>query len=615
MQLLAPVMLLVLGLIPVLILLHFLQPKPKPVEVTNLFLWQEVLRDRGGRVAFKRLINNAPLWLQILLVLLLALALARPVWTSVAQQRGYVILVLDTSASMKTNTGKGTRFEQAQARALELVARLERQQKILIIDAGHQPRVVAGFSDDREQARNLIKQLQASDVSGNLKRAVFLALSFFDPGRNDLIYLVTDGAGEDLNAIVNMHPAITPVLIAGGKRNVGITKFEFRQDFSGASLYEMMVEIKNFTEAPVEVPLRLSIDKITLFNKSFTLNARKKRVLIFPYSGLMTGILRAELEVEDDFPVDDAAFLALSDAQDIWVLLASKGNYFLEKLLGAYPNILVNTVQEIDPDTWEQQTTRHDLVIVDRMDFPAVTQGNFFLIDAYSPSLPLKKTGLTEQPHVVDWERDGLLMSNVNLRGLTIEQAARIQPNPLLHPVIEAEDSGLMYRYEAENLRVVFLGFDLARSDLPLRVAFPMMMSNIMNWLNPHKLSFSTLRAAAGEPYFIHVAPTTTEISIRVPGKRWKKYDVKTNPFPFYDTNTVGVYMISEHKKKRFFTVNLTNDTESDILTPPVQEAARAHDPRIAADEQMSTQQPLWMGFLAAALLLVMLEWGVWLKT
>ena len=54
MQFLAPAMLFVLGLIPVLILIHFLQPKPKQVDVTNLFLWQEVLRDRGGNVTFKR---------------------------------------------------------------------------------------------------------------------------------------------------------------------------------------------------------------------------------------------------------------------------------------------------------------------------------------------------------------------------------------------------------------------------------------------------------------------------------------------------------------------------------------------------------------------------------
>ena len=30
------------------------------------------------------------------------------------------------------------------------------------------------------------------------------------------------------------------------------------------------------------------------------------------------------------------------------------------------------------------------------------------------------------------------------------------------------------------------------RSDLPLRVAFPVMMNNIFNWLNPNTLDFTS---------------------------------------------------------------------------------------------------------------------------
>lgn len=48
-------MLAVLGLIPILLLIHTLKPKPRQVDVSNLFLWQEVLRERSSQLTFERL--------------------------------------------------------------------------------------------------------------------------------------------------------------------------------------------------------------------------------------------------------------------------------------------------------------------------------------------------------------------------------------------------------------------------------------------------------------------------------------------------------------------------------------------------------------------------------
>ena len=63
-------MLLTLGLIPILVIIHTLKPKPRPVEVTNLFLWQAVLKERNANLSFDRLKKNLPLILQILIMIL-----------------------------------------------------------------------------------------------------------------------------------------------------------------------------------------------------------------------------------------------------------------------------------------------------------------------------------------------------------------------------------------------------------------------------------------------------------------------------------------------------------------------------------------------------------------
>jgi hypothetical protein len=373
-----------------------------------------------------------------------------------------------------------------------------------------------------------------------------------------------------------------------------------------------MLEIKNFNPTRIECPVLLAIDNAIIFDNAITLDAYEKKLLIFPYSGLITGIAKAILEIDDDFAIDNHAFLSLNASKDIWVLLVSKGNHFMKKLLEVYPNFKVNSVKEIIPSSWMDQTLRHDIVIVDRMDFPETAKGNFLLIDAYSPSIPILKTGQVRFPKNLDWNRKSPLMSNINLAGLIVEQGSRLQADKRLQPVIESTQTGLMYTYEEDSLRAVILGFDLAKSDLPLKVAFPVMMSNIFSWLNPQKLEFSTLQTRAGEPFDIYLDPETTVFYTRAPQEKWEKHPATMNPFRYTHTRNVGIYTISENDKQRYFTVNLANESESDIKTAHDHQVSEtSKEPLIA--EKISVQQPLWTFFLLFGCGLMVVEWYIWI--
>jgi hypothetical protein len=280
--------------------------------------------------------------------------------------------------------------------------------------------------------------------------------------------------------------------------------------------------------------------------------------------------------------------------------------------LEVYPNFKVNSVKEIIPSSWTEQTQRHDIVIVDRMDFPETAKGNLLLIDAYSPSIPILKTGQVRFPKNLDWNRKSPLMANINLGGLIVEQGARLQVDKRLQPVIESTQTGLMYTYEESGLRAVLLGFDLTKSDLPLKVAFPVMMSNIFNWLNPQKLEFSTLQTRAGEPFDVYLDPETTAFYTRAPQEKWEKHPATVNPFSYTHTRKVGIYTISENDKQRYFTVNLADESESDIKTASVLQVAETSiDPLVA--EKISVQQPLWTFFLLFGCALMIVEWYIWI--
>ena len=613
MQLLNPGMLLTLGIIPVLILIHTLKPKPKKVEVTNLFLWQEVLKERSSQFTFARLKKNLPLLAQILIVILASLALAKPTWLSTHLKTGNMIIVIDTSASMQARLGSGSRFDIARTEALELIEQRKRDQQILIIDAGYKPKVLSGFSDDWHHAKRQISKLKPSDASGSLEQAIYLALSFVDPSKADYLYLITDGAGDDISTLLKDHPKIKPLIVSSENHNIGITQFEFRQEVDRHDYYELMLEIKNFNPSPIVCPIHLSIDNTIIFSKLVAFEAQEKKLMIFPYTGLISGIARAELEIDDDFSIDNQAYLSLNASKDIWVLLVSKGNFFLEKLLEAYPNFKVNLIKEIVPSSWNVQTTRHDIVIVDGMDFPRTNKGNFLLIDSYSPSIPIFKTGHFRFPTHLDWDRKSPLMASVDVGSLIIEQATQLKAAKHLQPVLESAQSGLIYAYEKDGLRAVLMGFDLSQSDLPLKVAFPVMMSNIINWLNPHRLEFSTLNTRAGEPFEIYLKPQTSKFYTRAPQEKWERHRASSNPFKYTRTQKVGIYTISEGDKQRYFTVNLADEIESDIaasiVEPPEEKADRA-----LVAEEISVQQPLWAVLILLGLGMLFLEWYFWLK-
>ena len=599
--------------IPILIIIHTLKPKPRPVDVTNLFLWTRVIKERSRNLSFERLKRNLSLFLQILIAALAAVALAKPTWTYLTAKKGNMVLVMDTSASMKVRSELGSRFDLARKKALYLIEQRDQDQKILIIEAGKKPVVKSGFTENSSHAQDVVKKLQPTDAAVNLEPAIYLALSFVDPVRDDSLYLITDGAAENFSALINDHPKIQPIIISGGEQNIGITKFEFRQLFDHRDQYEFLLEIKNFDPSPHECPIRLTIDGVGLFERVIAFGEGERKMLIIPYSGLINGIARATLNIDDDFDVDNQAYLSLAAVKDIWVLLVSKGNDFLEKLLAAYPNFRVNAVKQIIPSSWHDQTARHDIVIVDRMNFPQTDRGNFLLIDAYSPSVPIAKTGRVRRPQILDWDRNSSLMANVNLSGLMIEEGAELQADDWLKPVVASTRTGLMYEFEKNALRVVLLGFDISKSDLPLKVAYPVMMSNIFNWLNPHKLEFSTFQIQAGETFDIYSTPQTDILFTRAPNEKWEKHQITTNPLEYQNTGTVGVYTIAENGKERYFTVNLANESESDIASMSLIDTP-GHSEIPSISEKISTDQPIWMLFILISCVVLIFEWYAWLK-
>jgi len=402
MQFLNPGAFLILGIIPVLLLIHSLKPKPEKKMVTNLFIWNEVLKEQKGGFQIKRILRNISLLLQIIIIILTAIAMSSPFTINNRKAPGNAILVLDTSASMKTETGHGTRFIQAQDKALGLIESMQENSQITLIEAGNLPSVKTLKNKNKDDLTQIISKLKAKDTPGNMEKSIYLALSFMDKNSNDTIYFITDGCYSNYTKLISLHENIIPVLIQGGEKNTGITRFEFRQLPGNKEHFQVMLEVKNFTSTPVVFPFSISYENKKIFSKNIGLAEHEKKILILPFDGILSGALKAEIEAKDDFMVDNLAYGVISDNQKTWVLLVTQGNYFLEKLLSVSPDIYVNTISDIQASTWPTLVSENDIIILDGIDSPAVHKGNFLLINTIPEGLPFYSDGQVDLPEIID---------------------------------------------------------------------------------------------------------------------------------------------------------------------------------------------------------------------
>jgi hypothetical protein len=603
-----------LALVPLVLLLHSLRLRRREVRISAIYLWDELLRERRSTLGMSKLLRSLLLLLQILGIAGLTLGLADPFARLPSTKEGDIVLVLDASASMRTVAKGEERFAQARAMALDLVERLHPKSEMAIIYANARPTLKVPFTGDRVLLKQTLEGLEATDEPGLLPKAVQLGRSLLSGDRTGEVLVLSDGTDPNTADAIGADQHVQSIQVSGGERNVGITKFDVRPRVNRPGEYEVLVNVANFSRQPESFDLVLSLNWRTFRRTRYTFEPGERQSLIFPYKGTANGVAEAVLELNDDLSADNRAATVLSDRPPVWILLVSRGNYFLENLLAGHANASVNVVNNISPSSFEQQVRGNHIVILDGVEAPPLHFGNFLLINTTAPNLPIAVTGAMDAPTVVDWDMTDPIMRSVQLRDLQVRRAQMVEVGDGVKPLLYANGSPIISSLDAGRLRAVHVGFDLLDSDLPLRVAFPVLMSNILEWLSPQQGTFVSHQVQAGEPYMIEHDGVTTDVSVRKPSGDWIKVPVTESPLPFRDTSQTGIYTVRSGKRNQRFAVNLVSREESDII-PKAAERQPAAALAVSASTPETIKRPLWPYFVVFAFGLTLVEWYFWCRT
>src|SRR5207248_462226 len=175
MSFLAPAAFAFAAAIPVVIVFYLLKRKRVVKLVSSTLLWHKFLAETQASAPFQRLRHNWLLILQLLMLILVIFALARPYFAGHSKSSELRVIILDASASMQSTDEQPTRFEHARTEALKWVDSLRDTDQMVVLQAAANTEVKQSATSDKSALRRALQNCAATDSPTRLTEAFKLA--------------------------------------------------------------------------------------------------------------------------------------------------------------------------------------------------------------------------------------------------------------------------------------------------------------------------------------------------------------------------------------------------------------------------------------------------------
>ncbi|MCK5795884.1 MAG: VWA domain-containing protein [Deltaproteobacteria bacterium] len=444
---------------------------------------------------------------------------------------------------------------------------------------------------------------------------------------------------EDLNRISLEGIAVRFIGVGTRDDNVGIVAFNARRYPTNKLSFEIFLEIVNYRKAQTEVDLQLISDGVLNDTKRLVLAPGQRARYTCSPEDRKTGkkswcdmaasgeLLEARLvkagssDVNtrgrlDPFPLDDRAYALLPRRHKMKVLLVSRGNLFLEGALLLDESI---TLERVKPANYTKAKLRgQDAAVFDSwipedwVDEKSAPRLPTLLVNPPAGHGPFVVKGRIDRPFITEQNETHPVMRFITLKDVNISHAVKFERRrgdvvlaaSLRDPILVARDDG-------KAKRVAF-GFDPKRSDLPLRVAFPLLVINTINWFSGESEGLITTYRA-GDTWHIPLGPPATGthrpplVDVVPPSGPHLKAPV-TGAYAVLHGRHVGIYTIHDGTNTLRIAANLANPDESKIA-PRTHLVLGGRTLKPPEGFSVKLRREIWIYLLLIGLLLIILEW------
>jgi len=614
MRFLTPTFLALAGLAAPIIILYMLRLRRREVKVSSTMLWQRLLQDREANAPWQKLKRNLLLLLQLLILAALVFALARPFIPVPSVASGSVAVILDASASMSTKdqSGGGTRFEAAKSAARQLVGDLSSNEVMTVIAAGPVPQVLTPPTSDAAALRDAINRAQPSEAPSDWGAALALAAASIAGHDKTTLVVISDGGVPD--DLPPLPAEIRYVRIGRASENLAISALATRAQ---GDQPELFAAVTNYGTQDADVILSVNVDGELQSADKLHVEAGKTADVTLTDLPADSHQIRAELTppveggVIDPLPLDDTAYAIYSPINSGRVLLVTDGNLFLEQIFASLPTVQAFKLTPGDLPQGEH----YDLVVYDRWLPNKLPDTNLLIIDPpattnlFTVGEKFENTGFLKQA-------DDPILSFVDFSDVAIREAVRVETPGWGEALVEAEGGPLLIAGQTAGRRVAILTFDLHASNLPLKLSYPILMSNLIEWYAPARPFDAPPSLQPGNPVTIRPQAATTAYRITWPDGRQQTYPLGEIAPTFAATDLLGVYRVELLSGNLVtltgdFAVNLFSPIESQIAPKDSITIGQAEVSDKPTDQNYG-QRELWVWLAILALIVLVAEWWVY---
>jgi Ca-activated chloride channel family protein len=595
-----------------LVLLYMLRLRRREVLVSSHFLWRRTLQDYAVNTPWQRLRRHVLLLLQLLILALLTVALAQPALLTTTPPLGRAVVLLDASASMQTVEADGrTRWALALEEARQLVNSLGVGDELMLLQVGQTVDLLSDFSSDRARLLDALANAEPSTGSADWETAFTTAAAAAGAQPDTRIFILSDGSAGELAQVVLPATVRQPRLLLVGQRrdNVGLAMLAVREQPTDGR--QVFVQVVNYGDAPVTLALTLRLDGVLWRSQAADLQANAQSSFTFlvdqPFETVQAALVVSS-DV-DGLALDNAAFAVAPLQQSRRVLLVSgTPSSFLERVLRVLPG--VQLVQG-DPSRSTLPAERYDAYIFEAYLPAELPAADMLIVD------PPRSTALFTQEAALDLPRGVQVVqpghplmafvdfSALNLRRLWVVRSA------VLQAVVTLGGAPLLLAGEQGTQQIALLPFSLNDSDLPLQIAFPILMSNLLEWFTPQAQLVSAGSFAPGD--LLPLTAPLTATALRVIDPRGQTTTLAPNAVG-HAAALPGLYRVEAYQGEtllasQWVAVNLF-DRESRIA--PVEGIVLSGAPVSAAEEQAFSLRDVSAWAALGALVVLLIEWGVY---
>lgn len=595
----------------VIIFFYLLKLKRKRRVVPSVFLWQRAMEEIEANAPFRKLRRNLLLLLQLLALAALVFALARPLVTTRALAAGSSIIVIDSTASMSARDEDGnTRLSRARDLAREMVGSLGGDDRAAIIESSSRVTVRSALTSDRATLRSAIDEIRETDAPGSLADALLLAEQLAKAERDAGIVVISDGGGQSSFGDSSPSPfgaadklsaaraaALRLVRVGNRADNVGLIALNSRPN-PATGRQEMFASVANFGNQPKDVNLELRVEGQLADARQLTVAAGDRAALVFDALPQRGGLVEVKLAIDDDLAADNLAYAVLPDSRRLRVAVAGD-NPFLLQALAVNPAIDARKLI-----SGSAPLADFDCVITDG-DVAAEILSSEKPLLAINPQDAAgywQAAGQVENPAVTSFDRSHPVNGYLSYADLHVEAMTKRETGNWLRPVAQSGTDALIVAGEKGGRRVVMLGFDLAKSDLPLKIEFPILLANSIAWLTGREAVAEERAVRAGQPVLLRAQ--AAEAQVTTPEGDEQPVALKDGAAAFAETLRAGVYEVQGAPS---FAVSLLSEAESDT-TP--KESIRTRAGEVSGQEEsFSAEREAWRWLLLLGLAILAFEW------